>query len=254
MLRILWRRRRSRSGPGNRGVKSPAGNGSDFLPKKFGTKPPPPGPRQKGRPYPHSRGAFFKMPRRDFRRPHSHACRSRFRHAVRQLRSRSENPAVTLQAGTASSAVKTDLVSANATFVATDRATVHDHKIPPEFFQAKTPFTCARVFSRIKPSGPNRKPGICAYSPAGTFQAVYCIRSFDRSRPCQTSCRRLPLKIPPGLFRLFTVSGFDRNALLPIASHERLPLKIPSGLFDVTDAVHSFSRSAEPDRTTAVSP
>lgn len=76
--------------------------------------------------------------------------------------------------------MKTDLVSADATFVATDRAAVRDHKIPPEFFKRESCDKHARVFLRIKWSGPNRKSGICAYSPARTFQAIYCIHDFNR--------------------------------------------------------------------------
>lgn len=161
----------------NCGVEGPAENGSGFSPKKFGTKPPPPGPRQKGRPYPPFRGPFFRTLRRDFRRPYSRASRSCFRRAVRRLRSRSENPAGTLQAGTVTFAAKTDFASAYATFVATDRAAVRDREIPPEFFKRESRDKRARVFSRIKRSEPNRKHCINAYSPARTFRALYCIRS-----------------------------------------------------------------------------
>ena len=184
---------------GNRGVEGPAENGSGFSPKKFGTKPPPSGPRQKGRPYPPFRGPFFRTLRRDFRQPHSSASRSLSRRAVRQLRSRSENPVGTLQAETVTSAVETDFASADATFVATDRAAVRDRKIPPEFFKRESCDERARDFSHIKRSEPNRKSGICAYSPGRTFRAIYCIRGFSRSRLYQTSHRLLPWKIPPGL-------------------------------------------------------
>ena len=146
------------------------------------------------------------MPRRDFRRPQRHTSRSRFRRAVRRLRSRSENPAVTLQAKTVSSAAETDLPPVHATFIASDRVTVCDRKFPPEFFKRETCNRRARVFSHIKPSGPNRKPGISAYIPGRAFTAFRCIRRFGRTCIRRTSHGRFPLKVPPGLFRLFTVS------------------------------------------------
>lgn len=86
------------------------------------------------------------------------------------------------------------------TFVATDRATVRDRKIPPEFFQAKTAFACARVFSHIKWSGPNRKSGICAYSPARTFQAIYRIHDFSRGVESDGTTDVLRLKSPGETF------------------------------------------------------
>lgn len=190
----------------NCGVEGPVGNGSGFSPKKFGTKPPPPGPRQKSRPYPPFRGAFFGTLRRDFRRPYSRASRSRFRRAVRRLRSRSENPAGTLQAGTSSSAAKSDFASADAAFVASDHAAVRDRKIPPEFLERESCGKRVNVFSHIKPGGPNRERCISAYSPGRTFQALYHVHCFNRRVESDGLTDFSNSKVLSRLFILSTVS------------------------------------------------
>ena len=87
---------------------------------------------------------------------------------------------MTLQAYTVSSAAKTDFVSTRAAFVASDRATIRDRKIPPRFFKRESCDKRADVFSHIKQGVLNRKRCINVYGPGRTFQALYCIHCFNR--------------------------------------------------------------------------
>lgn len=102
--------------------------------------------------------------------------------------------------------------------------------------------TNAQEFFHIKRSGPNRKSGICAYSPTRTFQAIYCIHDFSRGVESDGTTDVLRLKSPSETFGHDITDHRCRIVRLRI-DIQRFGLKSPVETFNCKESVPAVDLS-----------